>query len=73
MCSAEDFFDSFVEIKLDKTSDLSNGDKINCKIECDEEAIKKIFDYKVKFEDQEFQVEGLKEAETFDHRNSTCH
>lgn len=66
MCSAEDFFDSFVEIKLDKTSDLSNGDKINCKIECDEEAIKKIFDYKVKFEDQEFQVEGLKEAETFD-------
>ena len=54
-----------LKVKLSKDSGLTNGDKISCTVEYDEETLK---DALIKLENTEFEVEvsGLVEGETFD-------
>lgn len=64
--SGSDIFLEFcVDGNLDKTNNLSNGDKITYSWECDE-AKAKNFGFKLKFKDKTYTVSDLKEIDTFD-------
>lgn len=51
---------------LDKTSELSNGDKVKLTWDVDEKAYKKTFNYKVKCSDITYEVEDLEIVAEFD-------
>lgn len=61
-CIAKEFID--VETKRDEG--LSNGDKVSLEWDCDEEAIKELTGYSVKYESTEVEVEGLEDVPEFD-------
>ncbi len=54
-----------LKVKMSKSTELSNGDKISCTVEYDEEAL---LDAKIKLENTEFEVEaaGLLEGQELD-------
>ncbi|MDE6016107.1 MAG: hypothetical protein K2H41_10485 [Acetatifactor sp.] len=56
----------YVDGSFDKNSQISNGDEIVYKWDCDDEEIKKLFGYKVKYKDLKLTVKGLEEVATFD-------
>lgn len=51
---------------LDKTEDLSNGDKLNYTWNIDEKELSKYIKCKVKYKDSSIEVRGLDKVETFD-------
>ena len=51
---------------LDKSEGLSNGDKLKCSWNIDEEELSKYIKCKVKFSDKSVEVSGLEVADTFD-------
>lgn len=55
----------YVDGSFDKNSQISNGDEIVYKWDCDDEEIKKLFGYKVKYKDLKLTVKGLEEVATF--------
>ena len=65
--SASDLFlDSCVNYSLDKSTGLSNGDKVTMTWNCEDEAVKELFGYKLKYKDEEAKVKGLQKAKKFD-------
>lgn len=64
--AANAFLSNCVDGHLDAESGLSNGDKITYKWNCDDKYALEQYGYKLKYEDIEYTVSDLKEAETFD-------
>lgn len=64
--ASDALLDSCVDASLDKTSGLSNGDKVTLKWDCDDKSAKQYFGYKLKYKDITEKVSGLKEAKKFD-------
>ncbi len=60
------FLSDCVDGSVDKDSGLSNGDVVTYTWNCDDEQALEAYGYKLKYEDVEWLVEGLKEAEVFD-------
>lgn len=59
------FLDYCVNYQLDKRSELSNGDVVNLKWNCEDEDAKKYFNVKLKYSDIKYTVKGLTEVGTF--------
>ena len=71
---SELLIDMCVSRKLDKYSDLSNGDIVTLEWDCDEEVAKNMFNVVFKYSDVEHKVAGLKTVELvnlFDYVNVT--
>lgn len=64
--AAELLIDECVEVSVDPEKGLNNGDVVTLKWDCEDEDVLDVFGYKLKYEDTEYTVEGLEEAETFD-------
>jgi hypothetical protein len=65
--TASSYFLSYVvNGKFDKADNLSNGDVITYKWNCDDDYALEIYGMKLKYSDIEYKVKGLEEAETFD-------
>lgn len=64
--SAEYLLQECVSYKLDKSSELTNGDTVVVEWDCDEDAAREYFGCKLKFSDLEFTVEGLANAKLVD-------
>lgn len=62
---SESFLTTYVGGEADKQTGLSNGDVVTFKWNCDDAAALEDYGYKLKHEDKEYTVEGLKEAEKF--------
>lgn len=62
----ESFLKDCVYVSLDKSEGLSNGEQIKLKWECNDQNVLKNYGYVLKYEDVEYTVSGLKEAEMFD-------
>ncbi len=62
----EQFVSECVSYDLDKYSELSNGDVVNLKWNCNDEHVLDVFGYKLKYSDMEYTVSGLEEVQTFD-------
>lgn len=60
------FLNQCVNGTLDKETDLSNGDVVTYKWNCNDEEARTVYGYKLKYEDIEVKAENLKEAKTFD-------
>ena len=60
------FLDYCVYYQLDKRSELSNGDVVNLKWDCEEEDAKKYFNVQLKYSNIQYTVKGLTEVATFD-------
>ena len=60
------FLDYCVYYQLDKYSELSNGDVVNLKWDCEDEDAKKYFNVQLKYSDIQYTVKGLTEVGTFD-------
>ena len=60
------FLDYCVYYQLDKRSELSNGDVVNLKWDCEDEDAKKYFNVQLKYSDIPYTVKGLTEVGTFD-------
>ena len=60
------FLSECVDGELNKQDGLSNGDQISFTWKCDDEYVLEQYGYKLKYQDEEYTVEGLEEAETFD-------
>ena len=58
--------DYCVDYRLDKYSELSNGDVVNLKWDCEDEDAKKYFNVELKYSDIQYTVKGLTEVGTFD-------
>lgn len=63
---ADCLLEGYVDGSFDKSTQLSNGDEIVYKWDCDDAEIKRIFGYKVKCKDLKMTVKGLEEVATFD-------
>lgn len=59
-------FELCVDGSFDKSSQLSNGDKVTYTWKCDDENVKELFGYKLKYSDIETTVSGLEAVPTFD-------
>lgn len=59
---AELLVDLFVSQKLDQANNLSNGDKITLKWDCDDEEAEEYFHCTLNYSDMDYTVAGLKEA-----------
>ena len=55
-----------VDYQPDKRSELSNGDVVNIKWDCEDEDAKKYFNVQLKYSDIKYTVKGLTEVGTFD-------
>lgn len=64
--AAEYFWEEYIYVSLDQSEGLSNGDKVKLEWTCDDEYVLKNFGYVLKYENTEYTVSGLKEAEVFD-------
>ena len=62
----EVFLDYCVNYQLDKYSELSNGDVVTLKWDCEDEDAKKYFNVQLKYSDIQYTVKGLTEVGTFD-------
>ena len=60
------FLDYCVDYQLDKRSELSNGDVVNLKWNCEDEDAKKYFNVQLKYSDIQYTVKGLTEVGKFD-------
>ena len=60
------FLSKCVGGELSKQDGLSNGDQVTFTWKCDDEYVLEQYGYKLKYKDEEYTVEGLEEAETFD-------
>lgn len=60
------FLNYCVDYQLDKYSELSNGDVVNLKWDCEDEDAKKYFNVKLKHSDIRYTVKGLTKVGTFD-------
>ena len=60
------FLNYCVYYQLDKRSELSNGDVVNLKWDCEDEDAKKYFNVQLKYSDIPYTVKGLTEVGTFD-------
>jgi hypothetical protein len=60
------FLSGCVSGTIDKDSGLSNGDTVTYTWNCNDEYALDTYGYKLKYEDVEYTVKGLEEAETFD-------
>ena len=58
--------DYCVDYQPDKRSELSNGDVVNIKWDCEDEDAKKYFNVQLKYSDIQYTVKGLTEVGTFD-------
>ena len=54
-----------VKLELDEDSNLSNGDTVNAKFDCDNELAKEYFGVEFSYSDVEFTVENLKKVDKF--------
>lgn len=63
---ASSFLSSCVEGKIDKDSDLSNGDIVKLKWNCQDEKAEEQYNVKLKYEETEYKVEGLTEPAVID-------
>lgn len=61
-----DFSDEYISYKLNKSSDLSNGDTVVLTWDCDDERALSRYGYHMKHEATSFSVTGLTEIGTFD-------
>ena len=52
--------------QFDKKSELSNGDTVVFSWDCDDEKVKELFGYKLKYKDITYKVNDLEEVSTFD-------
>lgn len=59
-------FDLCVDGSFDKSAQLSNGDKVTYTWKCNDEKVKELFGYKLKYSDIETTVSDLEEVPTFD-------
>lgn len=70
LLSNDDYCDIFlslcVEGSLDNNKDLTNGDKVEYKWNCNDDFAKEYFKVKLKYSDMKFDVEGLEKAKTID-------
>jgi rRNA maturation endonuclease Nob1 len=64
--ASDTFLDSCVNTSLDKSTGLSNGDKVKMTWNCEDEDAEKYFGYKLKYKDEEVKVDGLEKVKTFD-------
>lgn len=64
--AADLLLDECVDCSLDKSTDLSNGDEVTLKWDCNDKEAKKYFGYTLKHKDIKQKVSGLKKAEKFD-------
>lgn len=64
--AAELLLEKYIKGSLDKDANLSNGDKIKYKWNIDEEGVKAEIKVELEYEDIDFTVKDLKDAETFD-------
>lgn len=62
----EQFLADCVDGALDKETELSNGDVVTYKWNCNDEVARSVYGYKLKYEDIEVKAEKLEEAKTFD-------
>ncbi len=60
------FLDCCVNYQIDKSSELSNGDVVNLKWDCEDEDAKKFFNVQLKYSDIQYTVKELTEVGTFD-------
>lgn len=60
------FLGECVEVSLDKTEGLKNGDVVKLKWKCKDSVALKKYGVKLKYKDEEYEVKGLQEAETAD-------
>ena len=58
--------DYCVGYQIDKRSELSNGDVVNLKWDCEDKDAKKYFNVQLKYSDIQYTVQGLTEVGTFD-------
>jgi hypothetical protein len=54
-----------VKLELDEDSNLSNGDTVNVKFDCDEELAEEYFGVEFSYSDVEYTVENLKKVDKF--------
>ena len=64
--ATEQFLTDCVDGALDKETELSNGDVVTYKWNCNDEVARSVYGYKLKYEDIEVKAEKLEEAKTFD-------
>ena len=64
--AAEHLLEKYIKGSLDKSENLSNGDKIKYVWDIDEEGVEADLKVELEYEDIDFDVSGLEEAETFD-------
>lgn len=60
------FLSYCVDYKLDKYSELSNGDAVNFKWNCEDKDAERYFNVKLKYSDIKYTVKGLTKVATFD-------
>lgn len=58
--------DYCMNYQLDRRSELSNGDVVNLKWDCEDEDARKYFNVQLKYSDIQYTVKGLTEVGTFD-------
>ena len=63
---ADVFLNYCVGYQLDKRSELSNGDVVNFKWNCEDDDAEKYFNVQLKYSDIQYTVKGLTEVGTFD-------
>ena len=64
--AAEHLLEKYIKGSLDKSENLSNGDKIKYVWDIDTEGVEADLKVELDFDDIDYTVEGLEEAETFD-------
>ena len=64
--AAEHLLENYIKGSLDKDTNLSNGDSIKYKWDIDEEGVKTDLKVELEYDDIDYKVEGLEDAETFD-------